>query len=134
MASRLVAAGYRVTVFDRLRDHTEALRQRGAESADSPGALAASVDIILSSVTDDAALEAVMHGKNGVLDGARAGTVIVDMSTVRPETSARLCELGRKSGIDVLDAPVSGSLSQAEQGQVVIFGSSAKFVGEHRLG
>lgn len=121
MASRLVAAGYPVTVFDRLRDHIEQLRRRGAESAESPRALAASVDVILSSVTDDAALEAIMYGENGVLDGARAGSVIIDMSTVRPRTSAGLFNVGRKSGIAVLDAPVSGSLPQAEQGQLVIF-------------
>jgi 3-hydroxyisobutyrate dehydrogenase-like beta-hydroxyacid dehydrogenase len=121
MASRLVAAGYPVTVFDRLRDHIEQLRRRGAESAESPRALAASVDVILSSVTDDAALEAIMYGENGVLDGARAGSVIIDMSTVRPRTSAGLFNVGRKSGVAVLDAPVSGSLPQAEQGQLVIF-------------
>jgi 3-hydroxyisobutyrate dehydrogenase len=121
MASRLVAADYQVTVFDRLRDHAEPLRERGAQLAESPGALATSVDIILSSVTDDAALEAVMYGENGVLAGARTGSVIVDMSTVRPRTSARLFDVGRKSGIAVLDAPVSGSLPQAEQGQLVIF-------------
>jgi 3-hydroxyisobutyrate dehydrogenase-like beta-hydroxyacid dehydrogenase len=62
-----------------------------------------------------------MYGENGVLDGARAGSVIIDMSTVRPRTSARLFNVARKSGIAVLDAPVSGSLPQAEQGQLVIF-------------
>jgi 3-hydroxyisobutyrate dehydrogenase len=121
MAGRLVAAGYQVTVFDRLRDHIEQLRRRGAESAESLRALAASVDVIMSSVTDDAALEAIMYGENGVLDGARAGSVIIDMSTVRPRTAAGLFNVGRKSGVAVLDAPVSGSLPQAEQGQLVIF-------------
>lgn len=121
MAGRLVAAGYPVTVFDRLRDHIEQLRRRGAESAESLRALAASVDVIMSSVTDDAALEAIMYGENGVLDGARAGSVIIDMSTVRPRTAAGLFNVGRKSGVAVLDAPVSGSLPQAEQGQLVIF-------------
>jgi 3-hydroxyisobutyrate dehydrogenase-like beta-hydroxyacid dehydrogenase len=121
MASRLVTAGYRVTAYDRREDRTEQLRQRGAEPAESPGAVAASVDIVLSSVTDDAALEAVMYGESGVLGAARAGSVIIDMSTVRPHTSARLFNVGRKSGIAVLDAPVSGSLPQAEQGELVIF-------------
>jgi 3-hydroxyisobutyrate dehydrogenase-like beta-hydroxyacid dehydrogenase len=121
MAGRLVAAGYQVTVFDRVRDRIEQLRQRGAEPAESVRALAASVDVILSSVTDDAALEAVMYGEHGVLDGAGSGSVIIDMSTVRPHTSVRLFDAGRKSGVAVLDAPVSGSLPQAEQGQLVIF-------------
>jgi 3-hydroxyisobutyrate dehydrogenase-like beta-hydroxyacid dehydrogenase len=121
MASRLVAAGYPLTVHDRRRDRTEQLQRQGAELAESPGALAASVDVVLSSVTDDAAVEAIMYGDDGVIRGARSGTVIIDMSTVRPRTSLRLFNAGRAAGIAVLDAPVSGSLPQAEQGQLVMF-------------
>jgi 3-hydroxyisobutyrate dehydrogenase-like beta-hydroxyacid dehydrogenase len=62
-----------------------------------------------------------MYGDSGVLENARSGTVIVDMSTVRPGTSVRLFNAGRAAGIAVLDAPVSGSLPQAERGQLVMF-------------
>ena len=91
MASRLLGAGYPLAVYDRRRDRTEQLRGQGAEPAESVRALAASVDVVLSSVTDDAAVEAVMYGDSGVLENAGSGTVIVDMSTVRPHTS----EIGR---------------------------------------
>src|SRR2546422_11642822 len=97
------------------------LQQRGAEVAATSGQLAAGVDIVFSSVTNDAALEQVMFGPDGVLTGARAGATVVDMSTVSPRTSRRLHEAGRNKGVSVLDAPVSGSTLQAEQGQLVIF-------------
>src|SRR2546426_5716833 len=83
--------------------------------------LAAGVDMVFSSLTNDAALEQVMFGPDGVLTGARAGATVVDMSTVSPRTSRRLHEAARSKGVSVLDAPVSGSTVQAEQGQLVIF-------------
>jgi 3-hydroxyisobutyrate dehydrogenase len=121
MASRLMTAGYELTVYDRTRHRAQQLQQRGARLAESPRDLAASADIVLSSVTDDEALAEVMYGNWGALEGARSGAAIIDLSTVHPRTSIRLFEAGRATGIDVLDAPVSGSLPQAEQGQLVVF-------------
>jgi 3-hydroxyisobutyrate dehydrogenase len=121
MAARLVAAGHDVVVYDRVREATRALEQRGATVATSAKQLAAGVDIVFSSVTDDAALEQVMFGSDGVLAGARLGTIVIDMSTVSPGVSRRLHEAGGSRGVPVLDAPVSGSTVQAEQGQLVIF-------------
>src|SRR5207237_1752793 len=121
MAARLVAAGHDMVVFDRSRDATRSLEQRGATVATSAGQLAAGVDVVFSSVTDDAALEQVMLGSGGALAGARAGTTVIDMSTVSPRMSRRLHEAARVKGVAVLDAPVSGSTPQAEQGQLVIF-------------
>jgi 3-hydroxyisobutyrate dehydrogenase-like beta-hydroxyacid dehydrogenase len=86
------------------------------------------VDIVFSSVTDDAALEQVMFGSDGVLAGARLGTIVIDMSTVSPRVSRRLHEAARGKGVAVLDAPVSGSTPQAEQGQLVIFVGGAEEV------
>jgi 3-hydroxyisobutyrate dehydrogenase-like beta-hydroxyacid dehydrogenase len=121
MAARLVAAGHDVVVYDRLREATRPLERRGAKVAAEPRQLAAEVDIVFSSVTDDAALEQVMFGSEGVLAGARPGTTLIDMSTVSPRMSRRLHEAARGAGVSVLDAPVSGSTPQAEQGQLVIF-------------
>jgi len=121
MAARLVGAGHDVVVFDRLREATRPLEQRGATVATSAKQLAAGVDVVFSSVTDDAALEQVMFAPDGVLAGARPETVIIDMSTVSPRMSRRLHEAARSAGVSVLDAPVSGSTPQAEQGQLVIF-------------
>jgi len=76
---------------------------------------------VLSSVANDAALEQVMLGPDGALAGTRAGATVIEMSTVNPRTSRRLHEAARTKGVAVLDAPVSGSTVQAEQGQLVIF-------------
>ena len=121
MASRLLAAHHDVVVYNRTPERTRALEQRGAEVAATPGRLAAGVDIVFSSVTNDVALEQVMFGPDGALAGTRAGTSVVEVSTVNPRTSRRLHEAARSKGVCVLDAPVSGSTVQAEQGQLVIF-------------
>jgi 3-hydroxyisobutyrate dehydrogenase len=121
MAARLVAAGHDLVVYDRLREATQSLERRGATVAASAKHLAASVDVVCSSVTDDAALEQVMFGSDGALAGARPGTILIDMSTVSPRMSRRLHQAARGTGVAVLDAPVSGSTPQAEQGQLVIF-------------
>src|SRR5467141_1957591 len=121
MAARLLGAGHDMVVYDRSREATRPLEQRGARVSAGPRQLAAEVDIVFSSVTDDAALEQVMFGPDGALAGARPGTVVIQMSTVSPRTSRRLHEAARSKGVAVLDAPVSGSTVQAEQGQLVIF-------------
>jgi 3-hydroxyisobutyrate dehydrogenase-like beta-hydroxyacid dehydrogenase len=121
MAGRLLAAKNEIVVYNRTRARAEPFAQRGATIAPSPRELAAEVDVIFSSVANDAALEAVMYGAEGALSGARSGATIVEMSTVNPETSRRLHESAARAGVFVLDAPVSGSTVQAEQGQLVIF-------------
>jgi 3-hydroxyisobutyrate dehydrogenase-like beta-hydroxyacid dehydrogenase len=121
MASRLLGAHHDVVVYNRTPERTRALEQRGAQVAATPGRLAAGVDIVFSSVTNDAALEQVMFGPDGALAGTRSGAIVIEMSTVSPRTSRRLHEAARSKGIAVLDAPVSGSTVQAEQGQLVIF-------------
>jgi 3-hydroxyisobutyrate dehydrogenase len=121
MASRLLSAGYQVAVYNRTRRRAEDLQRAGASIAESPRELAASADIVLSSVADDAALAQVMFGDDGAILGARPGCVLIDLSTVHPRESVRLSEAGLARGVAVLDAPVSGSLPQAEQGQLVLF-------------
>jgi 3-hydroxyisobutyrate dehydrogenase-like beta-hydroxyacid dehydrogenase len=120
MARRLLAAGYNVTVYDRTREAARPLEQSGAKFAPTPSRVAAAGDVVLSSLPDDAALEEVMYGPKGALTGARSGTIFIEMSTVSPRTSKRLEETARTMGLDVLDAPVSGSTPQAEEGQLVI--------------
>jgi 3-hydroxyisobutyrate dehydrogenase-like beta-hydroxyacid dehydrogenase len=121
MVSRLLNAGYHATVYNRTKRRAEDLERLGASVADSPRALAGSADIVLSSVADDAALAQVMFGGDGAIAGAKPGSIFIDLSTVHPRESVRLSEAGRARGVDVLDAPVSGSLPQAEQGQLVVF-------------
>jgi len=121
MAGRLLAAGYDLAVFNRRRERTRPLEQRGARSAPTPAAAASNAEIVLVSVADDAAAEAVIGGTDGALSAARSGAIIVNTSTVSPGLSRRLSEAALVKGAFVLDAPVSGSTPQAEEGQLVIF-------------
>src|SRR3989441_5439175 len=120
-AGRLLAARHDVLVYNRTPERARPLEQGGAKVAPTAKQLAAGVDVVCSSVANDAALEEVMFGPNGALAGARPGAVVIEMSTVSPRTSRRLHESARAKGVAVLDAPVSGSTPQAEQGQLVIF-------------
>jgi 3-hydroxyisobutyrate dehydrogenase-like beta-hydroxyacid dehydrogenase len=120
MARRLLAAGYDLTVHDRSSERARPLEQGGAKVAPTPKRVAASVDVVLTSLTDDAALEEVMFGPEGALAGARPGTTFIEMSTVSPRASLRLHAAATAKALAVLDAPVSGSTPQAEEGQLVI--------------
>lgn len=122
IAARLVAAGFPVTVFNRDPEKTKALAALGAEVAPDPRQLADRVDVVLSCLADRAAVESVYFGTNGVLRTARPGTVIIEMSTVAPETSQKLYQDAHQLGISVLDVPISGSTPAAEAGTLTLFG------------
>lgn len=121
MAARLLAAGYDVTIYNRHRERTRLLEKQGAKVAPEADELAAHADIVLSSLADDAAVEKVMLSPDGALAGARPRTVFIEMSTVSPSLSRRLHDLAHVKGVFVLDAPVSGTTTVAEQGELVIF-------------
>src|SRR2546430_1145448 len=95
MAGRLLAAHHEVVVYDRTQESTLPLQQRGAKVAATSRQLAAGVDMVFSSVTNDAALEQVMYGPDGVLAGARGGGAVFGMSTVGPLTPGRRHEGAR---------------------------------------
>jgi 3-hydroxyisobutyrate dehydrogenase-like beta-hydroxyacid dehydrogenase len=119
MAPRLIKAGYQLTVYDRTREKAQAIA--GATVAQTPREAAAQSDVVISIVTDDAALEEVMSGPDSVLAGTHAGSVIIDMSTVSPRASRRLFQATRAKGVAMIDAAVSGSVPQVDQGNLVIF-------------
>ncbi len=119
MAPRLIAAGYHLTVYDRTREKAQAIT--GATVAETPKEAAAHSDVVISIVTDDVAMEEVMLGPEGVLAGMHAGSVIIDMSTVSPGASRHLFHTARAKGVAMIDAAVSGSVPQVEQGSLVIF-------------
>src|ERR1700676_3476274 len=87
MATRLLAAGYHVTVYNRTRPRAEDFQRSGASVAVSPSEPGGSSDIVLSSVADDAALVEVMFGGGGAYAGAQPASVIIDLSTVHPRES-----------------------------------------------
>ena len=119
MAPRLIQAGYHLTIYDRTREKAQAIA--GASVAESAAEAASSSDVVISIVTDDTALDEVMLASDGVLAGARAGSAIIDMSTVSPRSSRLLFQAAREKGVAMIDAAVSGSVPQVEQGSLVIF-------------
>ena len=121
MAQRLLDAGYQVTVYDRTEEKTKALGQRGALVAPTPKELAANCQIVMACVTNDEAQHDVMFGPDGALAGVHAGSIIIDLSTVSPDASRRLFQAAKEQGVSMIDAAVSGSVPQVEQGSLVIF-------------
>ncbi len=121
MALRLLDAGYQLTVYDRTRQKAKALGQRGAQVAQTPKDLAANCQVVMACVTDDEAQQDVMFGPDGALAGVHGGSVIIDLSTVSPDASRRLYQAAKEQGVPMIDAAVSGSVPQVEQGSLVIF-------------
>jgi 2-hydroxy-3-oxopropionate reductase len=120
MAANLLAAGHDVLVHNRSPQPQAALVERGARGADSPDAVAREAGTVITCVSDDAALRAVLTGDDGVLAHARPGTLAIDMSTVSPALARELAELAAARGIRTLDAPVSGGDVGARDGTLSI--------------
>jgi len=115
IGERLLVSGCALTVHNRTPEKAEPLRARGAAVAGSASELAASVDVVLTSLTDDAALEAVAAE---VARTARPGTVLVDLSTVSPAASERVAGLAERASLLYLRAPVSGNPSVVRAGNL----------------
>ena len=116
MAKNLVKAGYETIVFDVRQEPMAELEQLGAEKAESPKELAIASEVVITMVRDDTETEAVMYNKSGVLEGAKSGSTIMITSTVTPSLCQRLAKDAAKTGVGVLDAPVSGAAAGAEAG------------------
>jgi 3-hydroxyisobutyrate dehydrogenase-like beta-hydroxyacid dehydrogenase len=116
IAQRLLDHGYRVCVYDRDLTKVEAIAQRGAVVAENILQLARTVDVVLSCLTNDDAVRSIYSEPAGVLAGARSKTIVLEMSTISPESSRELHRLGARGGIEVLDVAISGSTPAAEQG------------------
>jgi 3-hydroxyisobutyrate dehydrogenase-like beta-hydroxyacid dehydrogenase len=120
IAGRLLASGNMVHGTNRTRSKAEPLIERGLIWSDSPRAVAEQADVVFSMVTDDAALEAITDGPDGILAGLRPGSVYVDMSTVSPDASRKLADRVLELDAVMLDAPVSGSAPAADEGSLAI--------------
>lgn len=126
MARNLLRAGYAVTVHNRSPARVVPLVEAGAVAAASPREVAAAVDAVITCVPDTPDVEAVVAGTDGILAGARAGLLVIDMSTIAPRAVRSLAERAAVVGVDFLDAPVSGG----EQGAVA--GTLSIMVGGRR--
>jgi 3-hydroxyisobutyrate dehydrogenase len=120
MSQRLLKAGYAVTVYNRSESKVEALKLMGASVATSPRILMQQVDVVIMMVTDDHAIRQIFTADNGLLGTGKKGNIIINMSTVSPGISKEMAALCTQEGNHYLDAPVSGSVKQAEDGQLVI--------------
>ncbi|MGZ4326154.1 MAG: NAD(P)-dependent oxidoreductase [Solirubrobacteraceae bacterium] len=121
IAARLLDAGHDVYGTNRTKNNAERLIERGLQWRDTPREVAAAADVVFSMVTDDDALDAISLGPDGILAGLVEGKkVYVDMSTVSPRASGELAARVDSLGAHMLDAPVSGSIPQAESGTLAI--------------
>ncbi|KIL35900.1 3-hydroxyisobutyrate dehydrogenase [Cohnella kolymensis] len=133
MAEHLLANGFRVTVFNRTKARAEELVSRGASVASTPAEAASDADVVITMVSDDAAIGEVYDGTEGLLAKARPGTTIIDCSTISADLARKLGERLTKASIRFLDAPVTGSKQAAESGTLVFMvGGDAAVIEEHR--
>jgi 3-hydroxyisobutyrate dehydrogenase-like beta-hydroxyacid dehydrogenase len=120
VARRLLAAGHTVHGYNRSREKAAPLVELGLVLEDTPREAAQEADVVFSMVTNVAALEAVTQGPDGILAGLSPGKLYVDMTTGTPEASRALAERVEAMGAQMLDAPVSGSVSTLEEGRLSI--------------
>ena len=131
MARRVLLGGYPLTIWNRTKDKARPLLEAGAVWADSPHAVAQASDMVITMVTDSAASEQVACGPGGVLEGAHPGLVLIDMSSITPETSRAIAERAAACGIAMLDAPVTGAPRVAADGKLGIMVGGPRETFEH---
>src|SRR6202795_3531733 len=116
IAERLLDHGFQLAVYELDSSKSKPIAAHGGIIAKNALELARTADVILSCLTNDEAVLSVYSGPAGVFAGAKPGTIVLEMSTISPETSRELHKLGAQRGIDVLDVAISGSTPAAEQG------------------
>ncbi len=120
MSRNLLKAGFPLVVWNRTASRMEPLVAAGAQAAASPADLAARCDIVITCVSNTADVEEVILGENGVIHGARPGTLVIDMSTISPHATRQMAEKLAERGLHMLDAPISGGSEGAANGTLAI--------------
>lgn len=118
MAANLLKAGFSLAVYNRTSSRSEPFVSQGARIAHTPADAARNAQIIISMLSDDAASRAVWTGPNGALEAADKGAILVESSTVSPTWVMELAALAAKAGVQLIDAPVTGSRVHAEGAQL----------------
>jgi 3-hydroxyisobutyrate dehydrogenase len=126
IARRLLESGFRLSAYDRHRTKAEELIPYGGTVAESVARLSASCNVVLSCLATDEAVLNVYKGADGVFANALRGSLVIDLSTVNPQTSQELSRLGSERGVHVLDVTMSGSTPVAEQGALTLFGGGVQ--------
>ncbi len=129
MALNLLRAGYSLVVHNRTREKESELVSEGARAADSPREVAGASDIVITMLPDSPDVEQVYLGEDGVIAGARAGQLLIDMSSVAPAVAVAVAEAASRAGAEALDAPVSGGDVGAREGtlSIMVGGSEEAF-------
>lgn len=120
MAIRLLDAGYPLTVSDIRPEAMEELVSLGAQRGDTPAHVASLSEVIITMLPDSPQVEEVILGEEGVLEGARPGSLIIDMSSIAPKVAVKIAGLAHEKDIALLDAPVSGGEPKAIDGTLSI--------------
>ncbi len=120
MALNILKAGHEVTVHNRTREREIRVAEAGAQRAASPREASKGAEIIIVCVSDTPDVEGIILGKDGVIDGAEQGAIVIDMSTISPTATCRMAEILGEKGIKMLDAPVSGGSEGAQKGTLSI--------------
>jgi 3-hydroxyisobutyrate dehydrogenase len=129
MAHNILKAGFALTVWNRTASKINPLVEAGAKVGKNPADVAAQSDIVVICVSDTPDVEAVILGSDGLLAGARAGSLVIDCSTISPQTTVSLAEKLAEKGVAMLDAPVSGGSEGAAKGTLsIMIGGEAKDV------
>jgi 2-hydroxy-3-oxopropionate reductase len=135
MAMNLILAKYSVSVYARRPEVVELFSQAGAMVYSTPKELAANVDVIITMVPATAEVEEVLVGKNGIIQTAKPGTIVIDMSTIAASATKRFADLLAKKQIEMLDAPVSGGEQGAIKGSlsIMVGGKAETLAKVHKL-
>jgi len=126
MASNLLKAGYKLTVWNRSAEKCEPFARKGARVADTPADAIRDAELVMYSLSNDQAVEEVVFGPKGILAGINQGQIAIDMSTVLPATSLREQEAYAKRGVDFLDAPVFGSKKESANAKIWIMAAGKR--------
>ena len=129
MAKNILKNGFSLTVFDIKPEPVQEVVALGARSAATPAQLAAACDIIITMLPNSPHVESVVCGPDGILEGVRPGSVYIDMSSISPVVSKKLCAIVAEKGVEMLDAPVSGGEPKAIDGtmSIMVGGKEAVF-------
>ncbi|WP_319478815.1 2-hydroxy-3-oxopropionate reductase [uncultured Draconibacterium sp.] len=120
MSLNLIKAGYSLMVFDINQDSVNEVVSRGAERGNSPNHIGESCEIIITMLPNSPQVETVIAGENGVMEGAKPGSVIIDMSSISPITATKISAIAAEKGVEMIDAPVSGGEPKAIDGTLSI--------------
>jgi 2-hydroxy-3-oxopropionate reductase len=130
MAMNLIKAGYSLTVYDVRREAVKEAVATGAKEGKSSKDVAAQSEVVITMLPNSPDVKKAVLGKNGVLEGAKAGMILVDMSSIAPMVSKEVAAEVKKKGVEMLDAPVSGGEPKAKDGTLSIMVGGKKKVFE----